>query len=268
MRKYIRERKYVYTAMALATVATLASGMPALADNSNAPTNTPSSWDRGEGGMPGRGMARPGVVGTVSAINGNILTVSGRTGFGANKTSTTYTVDASNATVTKNRVASTFSAIAVGDIVAAQGTLTGTNLVATTIRDGVMTRGQGKGPKDGVTSKVPPPITGNGQPIVAGTVSSITGSTMVITNNSNVTYTIDITNAKITKGVNTASITDVTVGDMVVVQGTVNGTNIVASSIIDQTKPLNNPNAQGTNQGKHLGFFGGIGSFFAHIFGF
>ncbi len=56
---------------------------------------------------------------------------------------TTYTVDATNATITKNNVAGNISSIAVGDTIMAQGTLTGTNLVATTMRDGVMARTPG-----------------------------------------------------------------------------------------------------------------------------
>ena len=64
-------------------------------------------------------FARPAVVGTVSAVNGDILTVASNTwnerrGFASTTpavqppaaTPTTYTVDATNATVTKNNVAS------------------------------------------------------------------------------------------------------------------------------------------------------------------
>ena len=80
-------------------------------------------------------------------------------------TATTYTVDASSATVTKNGAASTVSAIAVGDTVMVQGTVSGTNVTAKTIRDGV---GQGQ-----------PAIQGNGQPVVAGTVTAINGNSVL-----------------------------------------------------------------------------------------
>lgn len=111
------------------------------------------------------------------------------------------------------------------------------------------------------------PITGNGQPIVAGTVSTINGSTLTITNKSNVSYTVDITNAKIVQGANTISVSGVTVGDAVVVQGTVNSNAIVASSVIDQAKSVS-PSGPGNSGELHGGFFSGIGSFFAHLFGF
>jgi hypothetical protein len=364
MQKYIRSKKYVYTAFALAALATLATAVPALAE-ANTPTNAGSAWGAGlQGhigvgmGMQGRGGMRPTVVGTVSAISGdsitvsgragfgpnvtatittytvdatnakitkagvasslssiivgdtivvegtvngtnitattirdgvmpggsgmmkpgvfgkvtvvsgNIITVAGKSGFGTNATNVTYTVDATNATVMKNGATSSVSNIAVGDSISAQGTLTGTNLVATTIRDGAIPAGQGKGSGQGT-----PPFTGNGEPIVAGSVTAVSGNTITITNKSNVTYTIDATNAKITKGPNTSTISDVAVGDMIVAQGTVNGNAVVATSVIDQSKAGNNSQGNEGNSGQPQphqggGFFGGIGSFFAHIFGF
>ena len=111
-------------------------------------------------------------------------------------------------------------------------------------------------------------IVGNGQPVVLGTVSTISGSTLTITNKSNVTYTVDATNAKITVGNTTASVSSIAVGDMVVVQGTINGTSIVASNVINQNKPANTTNTPGTNGQQNKGFFGGIGSFLKKLFGF
>ena len=62
---------------------------------------------------------------------------------------------------------------------------------------------------------------------------------MTVTNKSNVTYTVDATNAKIVQGQNTIAVSNVAVGDSVVVQGTVNGNSITASSVIDQkARPL------------------------------
>ncbi len=55
-------------------------------------------------------------------------------------------------------------------------------------------------------------------------------------------------------------------GDIVIIQGAVNGTNVTASSIIDHTVPAST-SANGKAKG-HSGFFGGIGSFFKHLFGF
>jgi hypothetical protein len=147
----------------------------------------------------------------------------------------------------------------------AQGTLTGTNLVATNIRDGVMMRGNGSKNGTGVGTNQPSPITGNGQPVVAGAVTSVNGGSIVITNKSNVSYTVDATNAKIVQGQNTISISNIAVGDMLVVQGTVNGNTVTASSVIDQ-KVVSSTTTGTTTPSK--GFFGSIGSFFARIFGF
>jgi len=266
-------KKYTLGVMALATIATLAVAIPAFADTTTGTTNAsinaslPNGMHLGQyNGNRANGPMKPFVVGTVSAINGNTLTVVGHGGPGkmtGTTASTTYSVDATNAKVTKANVASTVSAIAVGDNVAVQGTLTGTTIVATTIRDGMMGPGVGfgKGPGGNRTGTSTPAFTGNGEPIVAGTISAINGSTISITNKSNVTYSVDTTNAKILQGNKTVDISTLKTSDAVVVQGTINGTSIVASSVIDQVKPANAGNP-------HPGFFGGISQFFMHLFGF
>jgi hypothetical protein len=257
-------KKYVSVFAILASFLILVAAAPAFAQTT-LPTNSGNSaW---QGHMRGRigGMMKPGVFGTVASVSGNIVTVNGKQGFGASATSTTYTVDATNATVTKNGTAGNLSSIVAGDTIMAQGTLTGTNLVATTIRDGqVGMRGGPNGNKSGTqpTSPLASPIAGNGQPVIAGSVSAINGSSLTVTNKSNVTYTVDASNAKIVQGQTTISISGLTVGDLVVVQGTVNGNNVTASSVIDQKAPTT------TSTPAHKGFFGSIGSFFSHIFGF
>ena len=80
-------------------------------------------------------MMRPSVVGTVSAVSGANITVNGRQGFGTNASVITYNIDASTATVLKNNATSTISSIVVGDAIAVQGTINGTNVTATTIRE-------------------------------------------------------------------------------------------------------------------------------------
>ena len=264
-------KKYNYVLMALATVAILATATPALAQTATTAQPNTGAWGRG---MRNRGAMKPGVFGTVSAINGNIITVAGKQGFGAVTTTApiTYTVDATNAKIMKNGTAGTMASIAVGDTIMAQGTLNGTNLVATTIRDGVMGQrgGPGEANKGGQTGQELSAIVGNGQPVIAGTISAISGSTLTITNKSNVTYTVDTTNAKIVQGQNTISISNLATGNTVVVQGTVNGNSVTASSVIDQTRPASTATT-GTTSGtapQHQGFFGAIGSFFGRIFGF
>lgn len=267
--------KYAIGVMTLAAVAALAVAVPTFAQSTNASANTSgqnnSHRPAGAGGFgrgQGMGMSKQSLFGTVSAVSGNTITVLGHSGPGKSTATTTYTVDATNAKVTKNNVVSTVSAIAVGDTVGVQtqAAITGTNVVATTIRDGIMARpgmGFGRGQGQGSTGTTTSPITGNGQPIVAGKISSVSGSTISIVNSSNVTYTVDASNAKIVQGNTTASVSNLNTGDTIIVQGTVNGTSIVASSVIDQTKP-----ATSGQTSSHPSFFGGIGQFFMHLFGF
>ncbi len=207
----------------------------------------------------------PGVFGTVSSINGMILTVSSKTPRNAS-TTTVYTVDASNATVYKNGATSTVAAIAVGDNVMIQGTVSGTNVTAKTIRDGIGKPGiigtfDRKAP---ATSTI---VQGNGEPVVGGSVTAISGTTtLTVTNKSNVTYTVDVSNAKVEKAGTSTTVSAIAVGDNVIVQGTVNGTSVTASSVIDSGNPTTIP-AANPPKASH-GFFTAIGNFFQKLFGF
>jgi hypothetical protein len=264
--------KYAIGVMTLAIITALTVAVPTFAEtngsvNVGANANAATNMRSGEGN-PGRGQAgimKPFVLGTVSSVSGNTIAVLGHTGLGKTTTATTtFTVDATNAKIMKSNATSSVSSIVVGDTVVVQGTITGTNVVATMIRDGIMTGpgvGFGRG-QDKTSTSTNPVLAGNGQPIVAGMISTINGSTITITNKSNVVYTIDATNAKFLQGNKTVDLSILKTGNAVVVQGTINGTSIVASSIIDQTKPANPGN------GAHFGFFGGIGQFFMHLFGF
>lgn len=209
-----------------------------------------SNMMRGKGSSPAFGR---GIFGTVTSVSGTTLTVSGKQGLGSTTATTTFTVNASNAKVMKDNATSTIASVVTGDTVFVQGTVSGTNVTATMIRDGVWKPGTPG--KNGTEQK--PPITGNGQPVVAGTVSSINGSTIVITNKSGVQYTVDASSGKVVKGKDQSSLANIAVGDSVVVQGSVTGNSVVASSIMDE--------AQTAKKG---GFFGGIGQFFQHLFGF
>ena len=93
-------------------------------------------WERGAGHM-------PGVVGTISAVNGNTLTVAGKNG-------TTYTVDATNAKIMtfaqgQKPAAGTVASLKVGDTVGIRGTVSGTNVTATSIVDGIPSMGMHRG---------------------------------------------------------------------------------------------------------------------------
>lgn len=241
-------------------MASLALAVPAFAQTT---PGTQPGWGFGRmGGHMGM-MSRNGVFGTVASVSGNTLTVTAK-GWSKDKTSTTsttYTVDATNAKVTKNGTASTVASIAVGDTVMIQGTVNGTTVAATTVRDGVM-------PKPNESDKGQSPIIqGNGQPVIAGTINAINGNILTVGNPSKVTYTVDATNATVTKNNATSTLSSVVVGDNVVIQGAVNGTNVTASSIIDHAAKPTSTSASGTTK-PHSGFFGGIGNFFKHLFGF
>ena len=81
-----------------------------------------------------------GVTGTVSEINGNLITVQSKNS--SSTPITAYVVDASNAKILKKNVGSapsvsTISAIQVGDIIKVRGTVNGASVTATNITDGM-----------------------------------------------------------------------------------------------------------------------------------
>lgn len=88
--------------------------------------------ERGERGLK-KGF---GIRGVVSTISGATLTVNGANG-------TTYSVDASSATVFKGmpKATSTFAEIKSGDSVMVRGAVTGSTVVATEIIDGIPAQG-------------------------------------------------------------------------------------------------------------------------------
>ena len=96
----------------------------------------------------------------------------------------------------------------------------------------------------------------------------------VVTANNSVTYTIDATNATIEKDNATSTIGSIAVGDDVLVQGSVSGTSVTATSVIDQGAPRTASSTSGSSNGNGGGggFVGGfmnsIGGFFHHLFGF
>jgi hypothetical protein len=99
----------------------------------------PSGMVINHGGTGGRML--PGVFGKVTAIDGTTLSVLG--GGRPSTTQTTYTVNAANATVLKNATTSSVGAIAVGDSVMVQGTVSGATVTATRIFDGIPPMGRG-----------------------------------------------------------------------------------------------------------------------------
>ena len=236
----------------------------------------------GELGRMGQGM-RPAAFGTVTAISGNTITITSQQ-FKRNTeqttnttppapTTTIYTIDATNAKVNVKGTASSVSAITVGDKIMVVGTTTGTNITATMINDSVTMGGPGMMGRDGQgkpTGSMPAIPQGNGQPIVGGTVSAISGNSITITNSSGTAYTVDATSAKVTSKGNAAStVSNIAVGDSVLVQGSVNGQSVVASYIMDNGQaPVTTVGQTTSAPQSHTGFFGTIGGFFKHMFGF
>lgn len=184
---------------------------------------------------PGGPGAHPVTVGTVSAINGTTLTVVSKvrplplpSQSSGLSTSTTYTIDATNASVIKDGKPSVFSAISVGNRVAVWGTVNGSTITATSIRDGMSHRMKG-------WKRLARDFHGNGEPIVGGNVVTVNGTTLTITNKSDITYTVDAASSTVEKmGGAKIPLSTIVVGDRVIVQGAVNGTSVTASSILDQ----------------------------------
>jgi len=259
----MNSKKYFPLLATIGIASSLILAAPAFAQ-----TNNENAARQGNGKSWGVGMRARGVFGTVSAINGSTLTVAGKTGTNGSA-GTIYSVDAANAKIMKSGANSSVSGIAVGDAVMIQGTINGSNVTATIIRDGF-----GKdNDKNGKENKLPRQgmqasqvIQGDGQPVVGGTITSINGASLTATNKSNVTYSIDASNAKITKSGASSTLSSVAIGDNVIVQGAVNGTSVTASSIVDQGNAANSQSGDGPKP--HSGFFGMIGGFFAHLFGF
>ena len=289
---------YISTIAIVSIISSLTLALPTFAETTNKSRETKEKENRTEirtassSQMMGRNynngfMMKPIVVGIVTSVTGSNITIDGRSlslereRNATQPATTTYTIDASSATIHKNNATSTIASIIIGDTLSVQGTISGTSIKATFIRDGTVGRGllgqnygmmrNGNDDKEdhGRNSTTTPgtinsPITGNGQPVVAGTVSSVSSSTIVITNKSNISYTVDASNAKIVQGTDTITISGISVGDSIIAQGAVTGNSIIASSIIDEKNRLANINPSLQNRG----IFGSIGKFFMNIFGF
>jgi hypothetical protein len=262
-----------YVSLTLGALATTAMIVPAFAQNTPTANNVMQDSNRmmrrgGEAKGNGQ-MVRQIVTGTVTGISGNTITLSGTQGMTSSTTpKTIFTIDATNAKVMKAGQDGALSAIVVGDTIAVSGTLSGTTITASTIRDARM-MGRGEDMKRGGIdndAKAMQELQGNGQPVVAGTITAITGTTLTLTNKSNVTYTAEVGTAKIIVKGATSTLTSVKVGDSIIIQGTVNGTIITATTVINNGAPKATT-GQGQNQSRG-GFFSSLGGFFGRMFGF
>lgn len=205
-------KKSTITALAAVILTASAFGFSGVA-LAESPT-TPSSWKSSQRHIKDYLKHAPGVMGQVTSINGSIVNIQ-------SKNNVMYTIDTSSAKILKNRnTIITTSDILVGDTIMAQGTVTGNNVLATTVFDGKPIGGK----------------KGQGNfPGVIGVVSAVNGMTFSVTTKDNVIYTVDATSAKIKKGspATVAKIGDILNGDTVMVRGTVNDTNVTAKTILD-----------------------------------
>ena len=80
-------------------------------------------------------------------------------------------------------------------------------------------------------------------PVVIGTVSTVNGTTLIVTpkikrkNTTPIPYTVDATNAKLMKDGTSTTISNIAIGDTVMIKGKINGAHITATSIRDNQIP-------------------------------
>ncbi len=169
--------------------------------------------------------------GKVTAVSGSIITIDSMVG----KTKNTYMVDASAAVLSKGMGKGTpttiaITDIAVGDQIFAIGTLSGTNVTATSVRD-ISRPGMHKNKEENK-----PPMT---KPInlFSGTVTDVTGSTITMTGLNKTVYTVNAATATFTKGMGkdaaTITLSDIKVGDRIWATGDLSGTTVTATSVRD-----------------------------------
>lgn len=113
------------TAPSTATVSTVATGAATPTTPVVDPTDSTGTPDVGKA----HGHAPMGGDGNITAINGTTISMQEESDEGG----ATYTIDASNATVTNNGAASSLSNLKAGDKIFVQGQTSGTNVVATSI---------------------------------------------------------------------------------------------------------------------------------------
>ncbi len=115
------------------------------------------------------------------------------------------------------------------------------------------------------TTSKPALFTGNGQPVVGGTVTAVNGNTLTVLTATGVTYTVNATSSTVVRGNATTTASNLAVGTKVLVQGSVNGSVVTATSVI----ATNATTTANTSDGhKGFGFGGWIRGFFHNLFGF
>jgi hypothetical protein len=207
----------ILTALVLAGTATSVVTIAGAASSGTAITGANAQMPMG--GMMGmRGSNRENDLRTPPAAVGKVVTISGSTiTLTDPMNNTTYTVDASKASVQKDRdAAGAITDIKVGDIIMVEGTLSGTSISATEIHEGLGGMG----------------MRGHGGGTV-GTVTSVSGTMLSVTGNDGGTYTVDATTASVRANGAASTISGIKVGDTVMVQGLITTASITAKDIED-----------------------------------
>ena len=181
----------------------------------------------------GKDNGKPVVFGKISAISGNTVTVT-QTNL-KDGTVKTYTVDATNAKITKASAGAapatiTVAGLAVGDTVAVRGTISGTSVTAVNIVSGVPGEGLGRGGMMKGDKE-------HGAKGVSGTVTAVSGNTVTITGKDGKTYTVDASASVVLK-TSTITVGQIAVGDTLGVHGTISGTSVKADHIMDGILPM------------------------------
>lgn len=210
-----------------ALFAVRATGDDHAAAVSNATATTPTNSTPAAGatnGNRGGGFAGRGTAGTIGAINGSTLTVTGTDGTTTNVTTTEAT------TVTRSETAS-IGDIDVGDQVTVVGTGSSTEIAARRITDTGSTGstagrlGGGPGMGDGA------PGANTDFVVATGTVKSIDGSTLTLTSASGSTVRVTASSATTIASVSKSTVGALAVGDQVVVNGTTTNGTVAATAI-------------------------------------
>ena len=186
----------------------------------------------------------PGVFGKVTSISGSVITITGM------RDSTSYAIDASNATIIKNGSTGSLADIVVGDMIMAQGTVNGSSVTATIISDGFGGNGRGGFPGGGAMPSGTPPVS---RAVASGTMRS--GSQ----------------GAGIPKSGEKAGVFNSTSGTPPFATGTLRAENGSSSAAYPRMMPSSTQNVGGnisSSSQSNGGFLGSIVGFFKNIFSF
>jgi len=232
-------------ALAIAVAAVV--GVNAVTSGSSASTTTSAAAGPGANG---RGPGGQGAAGTISSINGSSISLTATNG---KKT----TVVTSGSTAVDEALSGSLTDVKVGDHVAVMGSTSGTTVIAQQITDsGTKTlpgppggaNGQQSGPPSGSSGQQggppsgssgrqggPPsgassPGAGGGRPTV-GTVESTDGSTVTVKTSSGSTVTVTTSSSTKVMVIKTGALSDLKVGDRIVVSGTTSDGTITATTI-------------------------------------